>query len=95
MLRKAYDAYEHSDRALAAEIMKDKETLREMQRKFNKNHIKRMKKNSCKPEMTGVFSGILQNLERIGNSCMNIAEEIEERFEEENAENERKVSISI
>lgn len=54
-----------------------------------------MKKNSCKPEMTGVFSGILQNLERIGNSCMNIAEEIEERFEEENAENERKVSISI
>ena len=44
-----------------------------------------MEKNNCKPELTGVFSGILQNLERIGNSCTNIAEEIKEHNDEKAA----------
>ncbi len=79
MLQKAKKAYEEADEQVAGEIMEDKDILRNMQRKFNKNHVKRMKKNNCKPELTGVFSGVLQNLERIGNSCNNIAEEILER----------------
>ncbi|MDO4302859.1 MAG: Na/Pi cotransporter family protein [Bacillota bacterium] len=86
MLDKAWRAYKNGDEMLAGEIMEDKDRLRKMVRRCNKNHLKRMKKNSCKPEMTGVFSGTLQNLDRIGNSCTNIAEEIIERSMEEEVE---------
>lgn len=79
MLDKTWKAHENSDQELAEELMDDRDRLRKMERRFKKNHIKRMKKNNCKPELTGVFAGILQNLERIGNSCTNIAEEIKER----------------
>lgn len=78
MLRKTRQALESSDPALAAQILNDADKLKNMERKFKKNHKKRMKKDSCKPEMTGVFSGILQDIERIGNSCTNIAEEVQE-----------------
>lgn len=62
------------EKALALLDKRDK--LRKMERKFNKNHVKRMKQNNCKPELTGAFSGILQNLDRIGISCTNVAEEV-------------------
>lgn len=79
MLQKTREALAGSDYELAEEIMDNQSKLRKMERKFKKNHIKRMEDNSCKAEMTGVFSGILHNLERIGNSCTNIAEEILEK----------------
>lgn len=79
MLQKTREALGSSDFVLAQEIMDNQSKLRKMERKFKKNHIKRMEDNSCKAEMTGVFSGILHNLERIGNSCTNIAEEIMEK----------------
>lgn len=79
MLQKTREALGNSDFELAEEIMDNQSKLRKMERKFKKNHIKRMEDNSCKAEMTGVFSGILHNLERIGNSCTNIAEEILEK----------------
>ena len=79
MLLKTREALGSSNFELAEEIMDNQSKLRKMERKFKKNHIKRMEDNSCKAEMTGVFSGILHNLERIGNSCTNIAEEIMEK----------------
>lgn len=82
MLKKTRQSLENEDHELANQILKDADKLKNMERKCKKNHKKRMKKNSCKPEMTGVFSGILQNLERIGTSCTNIAEEVQEKFQE-------------
>lgn len=76
MVQKAKMVAETEDLKLADEILKEKDKLRKMERKFNKNHIKRMKKNDCKPELTGAFSGVLMNLDRIGTGCTNIAEEI-------------------
>lgn len=74
MFSKAKTVAETGDKQLAAEILAEKDKLRKMERKFNKNHIKRMKKNDCKPELTSAFSGVLMNLDRIGTSCTNIAE---------------------
>ncbi len=76
MVQKAKAIAETNDKVLAAELLDAKDKLRKMERKFNKNHVKRMKKNDCKPEFTGAFSGVLMNLDRIGTSCTNIAEEI-------------------
>lgn len=81
LLQKTREALRSSNFELAEEIMDNQNKLRKMERKFKKNHIKRMEDNRCKAEMTGVFSGILHNLERIGNSCTNIAEEIMEKKE--------------
>jgi len=76
MMQKAKAIAETNDKDLAVELLDAKDKLRKMERKFNKNHVKRMKKNDCKPELTGAFSGVLMNLDRIGTSCTNIAEEI-------------------
>ena len=82
MLKNTKKSLEEEDYELACQILEDAQRLQNMERKFKKNHKKRMKKNSCKPEMTGVFSGILQDIERIGYSCTSIAEEIQEKFQE-------------
>lgn len=76
MLEKARSSVENQDKSKAQEVLGEKDKLRKMERKFNKNHVKRVKKNCCKPEVTGIFSGVLQNLDRIGISCINIAEEV-------------------
>ena len=76
MMQKAKAIAETNDKDLAVELLDAKDKLRKMERKFNKNHVKRMKKNDCKPELTGAFSGVLMNLDRIGTNCTNIAEEI-------------------
>ena len=76
MMEKAKSVAETNDRELAGELLDAKDKLRKMERKFNKNHVKRMKKNDCRPELTGAFSGVLMNLDRIGTSCTNIAEEV-------------------
>lgn len=75
MMEQAKTVAETGDRELAATLLETKDKLRKMERKFNKNHIKRMKKNDCKPHLTGAFSGVLMNLDRIGTGCTNIAEE--------------------
>ena len=82
MMKKTQVSFGNVDKEVAQEILTAQEKLRNMERKCKKNHVKRMKKNSCKPEMTGVYSGILQNLERIGTSCANIAEWILDSGEE-------------
>lgn len=82
MLKNTKKSLEEEDYELACQVVEDAQRLKNMERKFKKNHKKRMKKNSCKPEMTGVFSGILQDIERIGYSCTSIAEEIQEKFQE-------------
>lgn len=86
MLKKVSEAFTKMDEGLMLELLEDADKLKNMERKFKKNHVKRMKKNSCKPEMTGVFSAVLQDLERIGNSCTNIAEEIQEQSGEKSRE---------
>ena len=76
MMKKAKMLAITRDKQEANELLESGEKLRKMERKFNKNHIKRMKKNDCKPELTGAFSGVLMNLDRIGTGCTNIAEEV-------------------
>ena len=47
-----------------------------MEKKFNKNHLKRLRKNNCMPEFTYPFSNMLHSLERIGDSCSGMVEEV-------------------
>ncbi len=89
----AMKALEDGDAKMAYDIMHYRKELRDASKKFNKNHLKRLKKNSCKPEMTYPFANILHILERIGDGCGSMAEGVFENVSfisllEENAHEE-------
>lgn len=76
MYRTSIVSLENGDTKTARKVFDYRKELRNMEKKFNKNHLKRLRKNNCKPEFTYPFSNVLHNLERIGDSCSGIVEEV-------------------
>lgn len=76
MYRTSIVSLENRDAKTARKVFDYRKELRNMEKKFNKNHLKRLRKNNCKPEFTYPFSNVLHNLERIGDSCSGIVEEV-------------------
>ena len=76
MYRTSIVSLENGDTKTARKVFDYHKELRNMEKKFNKNHLKRLRKNNCKPEFTYPFSNVLHNLERIGDSCSGIVEEV-------------------
>lgn len=76
MYQTAIASLESGDTKTAKKVLDYRKELRSMEKKFNKNHLKRLRKNNCKPEFTYPFSNMLHNLERIGDSCSGIVEEV-------------------
>ena len=58
----------------AENLVKMKEKIRKMDGDIRKGHIKRVHKGKCKAGLTAAFNEILHNVERIGNSCVNLVE---------------------
>ena len=80
MYRTSIVSLENGDTKTARKVFDYRKELRNMEKKFNKNHLKRLRKNNCKPEFTYPFSNVLHNLERIGDSCSGIVEEVMDNF---------------
>lgn len=76
MYRTSIVSLENGDAKTARKVFDYRKELRNMEKKFNKNHLKRLRKNNCKPEFTYPFSNVLHNLERIGDSCSGMVEEV-------------------
>ncbi len=76
MYRTSIVSLENGDTKTARKVFDYRKELRNMEKKFNKNHLKRLRKNNCKPEFTYPFSNVLHNLERIGDSCSGIVDEV-------------------
>ena len=62
----------------AENLVKMKEKIRKMAGDIRKGHIKRVHKGKCKAGLTAAFNEILHNVERIGNSCVNLADAAED-----------------
>lgn len=62
----------------AENLVKMKEKIRKMDGDIRKGHIKRVYKGKCKAGLTAAFNEILHNVERIGNSCVNLADAAED-----------------
>ena len=62
----------------AENLVKMKEKIRKMDGDIRKGHIKRVNKGKCKAGLTAAFNEILHNVERIGNSCVNLADAAED-----------------
>lgn len=76
MYQTAIASLDSGDTKTARKVLDYRKELRSMEKKFNKNHLKRLRKNNCKPEFTYPFSNMLHSLERIGDSCSGIVEEV-------------------
>lgn len=76
MYRTSIVSLENGDTKTARKVFDYRKELRNMEKKFNKNHLKRLRKNNCKPEFTYPFSNMLHSLERIGDSCSGMVEEV-------------------
>ena len=76
MYRTSIVSLENGDAKTARKVFDYRKELRNMEKKFNKNHLKRLRKKNCKPEFTYPFSNMLHSLERIGDSCNGMVEEV-------------------
>lgn len=56
------------------ELMRQKEDIMQLGEKMRKNHIARVGKGKCDSELTIPFNDVLHNIDRIGNSCVNLVE---------------------
>ena len=54
--------------------MKRKDKLLDLDIKMRKAHIERVNKGKCKASLTAPFTNILHLIDRMGNSCINLAD---------------------
>lgn len=65
------------------EILDLEDKVDQMERQFQKNHIRRLTNNECTPESGMIFSDLISNLERVADHGTNIAFSILEEGKDE------------
>ncbi|MBS6151532.1 MAG: Na/Pi cotransporter family protein, partial [[Ruminococcus] lactaris] len=55
-------------------MMKRRDKLLDLDIKMRKAHIERVNKGKCKASLTAPFTNILHLIDRMGNSCVNLAD---------------------
>ena len=55
--------------------MKRKDKIVNLDIMMRKSHIQRVNKGKCKASLTTPFTNILHLIDRMGNSCINLADE--------------------
>lgn len=76
ILKDVLTVLDDKDIALAANVQKIGEQLDKMERSLRKKHISRINQGICTGTAGIIFVDIISNLERIGDHCVNIAENI-------------------
>lgn len=61
------------------DVQSQKESIMNLDEKIRKNHISRVGKGKCDSKLTAPFNEVLHNIERIGNSCVNLIEVAEDK----------------
>ena len=63
----ALDALKTNDNQLLDQVIKNEEKINKMEKEFKQNHIQRLKKKICNPELEPIYVETLLNLERISD----------------------------
>ncbi|MHC1722555.1 MAG: Na/Pi cotransporter family protein [Aminipila sp.] len=89
MTRDTIKALESGDINLANDVLVQEEEMNRTEQRLKKEHIKRLYDKTCSPEFTVMYTDIVHNIERIGDSCKNIAEAVlsDINFKESNIPN--------
>ena len=93
LFQEAMIVVETGDENNIAQVEKDKNHMRKVQKQYNKAHLNRIKKKQCSAELTADYSRLLYSMDRIADNCVGIAEEAMEqvpfvKLYEENARQE-------
>lgn len=74
MYSEAIRVIKTGDRNQTRELLSKKESVLELDLHLRKTHMDRVAAGRCSASLTAPFNMILHNIDRIGNSCVNIAE---------------------
>ena len=55
-------------------LIKRKDKIMDLDLKMRKAHVQRVNKGKCKASLTAPFTNILHLIDRMGNSCVNLAD---------------------
>lgn len=61
---------------LAGKVLQEEEKINKLELEIRRDHMHRLGDNVCSPAVTVVFLDLIHNLERMGDSCNNIAEAV-------------------
>lgn len=61
---------------LAQKVLEEEENINKIELEIRKEHMHRLGDNICSPAVTVVFLDVIHNIERMGDSCNNIAEAV-------------------
>lgn len=64
------------DKSVAEDMEKYMKRIAKLEKNVRKNHKKRIKEGKCKPEFTNIFASIFHSMERIGEHCHDIKEDV-------------------
>lgn len=76
MVKDTVEALDTGNSDLAQSILKQEDYLDLLEEHLRHTHMKRINKGICSPENTVLYTDVLQNMERIGDHCTNIAEAV-------------------
>jgi len=76
MSKDSISALENEDMEAVARIRINEDLLDEKEVKYRANHIARLNQKKCLPAFTVIYTDVLHNIERIGDCCNNIADEV-------------------
>ena len=65
----------------AKELVKKREKVMELDISMRKAHMSRVNKGKCDASLTAPFNSILYSIDRMGNSCVNIADTVQGQLE--------------
>lgn len=69
------EAITAGDKEAAEKVVIDKRKMTKAQKQNNKAHLARVKKKTCSGKLTGTYTSILYNMDRMADNCAAIAEE--------------------
>ncbi len=97
LLEYSLDMFSKKSEDHLREILELENQIDEMEKKLQKNHIRRLAKNECTPQAGMLFSDLVSNLERVADHGTNIAfsileeDDIDTELEQEAMEEKREL----
>lgn len=73
MVTASIEALKNTDFDLAEDIKLQEDKLNELEADLRIRHMERLNRRQCSPEFTVIYTDVIHNIEKIGDSCDNIA----------------------
>jgi len=73
MVNNSVEALKNTDFNIAREIKRQEDDLNTMEANLRIRHMERLNRRVCSPEFTVIYTDVVHNIEKIGDSCDNIA----------------------